>query len=52
MNIWFTHAGGKVNQPFCLLKLGGNIYLLLRGGGAVSKSLAWLDKERKCFRRI
>ncbi|WNP36407.1 hypothetical protein RN333_09545 [Enterobacter kobei] len=52
MNIWFIHAGGKIKQPFCLFKFGNRIYLLLRGGGALSKPLTWLEKEKDFFRRI
>ncbi|WP_158684894.1 hypothetical protein [Enterobacter sp. SA187] len=52
MNIWFIHAGGKVKEPFCPLRFGGRIFLLLRSGGSLSKPLMWLEKEKKFLRRV
>jgi len=52
MNIWFVHTGGKVKEPFCPLKIGSHIFLLLQSGGALSKPFKWLEKERKFFRRL
>ncbi|WP_318375355.1 hypothetical protein [Enterobacter sp.] len=52
MNIWLIHTGGKVKEPFCPLKIGDRIFLLLRSGGTLSKRLKWLEKEEKFFRRL
>lgn len=52
MNIWYVHAKGKVNEPFFPLRIGSRIYLLLRSGGAISKSLKWLEKEKVFIRHI
>lgn len=52
MNIWFVHAGGKVIEPFCPLKIGDRLFLLLRSGGALPKPLEWLQKEKAYLRRI
>lgn len=52
MDIWYIHAEGKIQEPFCPLKIGSRIFLLLRSGGTISKPLSWLEKERNFLRRI
>jgi len=52
MNIWFIHTSGKVKQSFFPLKFGGRIFLLLRGGGTLSKPLTLLEKKKIFFGRI